>query len=415
MHGRIRPFPAALATIALAATACGSASTNTPNSSPNRTVHPVRISMQAQQALATADAAFARTLWANFATAHGNVVLSPASIATALQMAYVGARGDTAAEMARTMHLGANATAADIAAAADGVLNLIAFASTKDSVLNVADQVWLQRDFPIAADFRNAMADDFGSVFHLADFAAHSEDARKAINASVAAQTRDRIQDLIAPGTDLSDARLVLTNAIYLNAAWAAPFERSMTAPARFTRADGSVVRPDTMNATESFDYAATPGYQAIRLPYAGGHLAMTLLLPAAGRPLVWPATAPSFRDQAVDLALPKFAFSWGQDLAGVLRDLGMPTAFGDGADFTGISPKPLRIGAVPHKAFIAVDETGTEAAAATAVEVMVGGAAVTGSIAHLHFDRPFLFRIEDTASGLPLFLGKVADPTLVG
>lgn len=375
----------------------------------------VRVSFQAEHLVTTADTAFARTLWAKLAKDGGNVVVSPVSIATALQMAYVGAHGETASEMARALHLGTDVTPADIAAAAGAMLAQLQLASTKQSLLSVADQVWLQRDFPVVPAFQQAMADDFSAAFHLADFVQHSEDARKAINASVAAQTHDRIQDLIAPGTDLSAARLILTNAIYLNAAWAAPFESSQTKPAPFTRADGSVVRPDTMHATESFDYAATPGYQAIRLPYAGHRLAMTLLLPAKGQPLAWPASAPSFASSAIDLALPKFTFSWGADLAETLRALGMPAAFGDSADFGGMSPKPLRIDAVPHKAFIAVDETGTEAAAATAVEVFAGGAVRLGSIPQLHFDRPFLFRIDDTETGLPLFLGKVADPTLVG
>lgn len=415
MHGRTHPFPAALAVVAFFATACGSAGTNSTDSPTRSAPQPVRVSLHQQQTLAVADTAFARSLWAKLATDGGNVVLSPASIATALQMAYVGARGETAAEMATTLHLGPDATLADIAAAADGLLTTLGRASTKDTLVKLADEVWLQRDFPVVPDFKVAMARYFGSTFQLADFAGHGEEARKAINAAIAAQTRDRIQDLLPSGTDLSAARLVLTNAIYMKAAWAAPFEKSLTAPAAFTRADGSVVRPETMNATESFDYAATGDYQAVRLPYSGGRLAMTLLLPAKGQPLTWPAATPTFRSHTVDLALPKFTFSWGADLAKLLGELGMPSAFGDGADFTGMSPKPLRIGAVQHKAFIAVDENGTEAAAATAVDILAGGAAVTGAIPHVHFDRPFLFRIDDTATGLPLFLGKVADPTLGG
>ena len=415
MHGRIRPFPAALVAVALLATACGTATSDEPQAAPTRTAQAVRVSFQAEHRVTAADTAFAQSLWAKLGADDGNVVLSPASIATALQMAYAGARGETATEMARALHLGTDVTAADIAAAAGAMLTQLQLASTKKSLLNVADQVWLQRDFPVLPAYTQAMANEFDSAFHLTDFAGHPEDARKAINASVAAQTHDRIQDLIAPGTDLSAARLILTNAIYLNAAWAAPFESSQTAPAAFTRADRSVVRPDTMHAEESFDYAATSDYQAVRLPYTGNRLAMTLLLPARGRPLAWPAAAPSFASASVDLALPKFTFTWGADLAETLRAMGMPAAFTDAADFGGISPKPLRIGGVPHKAFIAVDETGTEAAAATAVEILAGAAAAPGSVEHLHFDRPFLFRIDDTATGLPLFLGKVADPTLVG
>lgn len=413
MHGRIRAFPAAVAAVALAVTACGSATSTAPSGS-RVNLRAVPVSAQQQQALAADDEAFANALWSALGSREGNMVFSPASIATALQMAYVGARGETAVEMARALHLGAGATPLDVAAAASKLLaQLTPLAHDKHSLLTLADSVWLQRDFPVVPDFRAAMSTGFTSAFHLADFERHGEQARNAINAAIAAQTHDRIRDLLGPDTDLRDARLVLTNAVYLKANWATPFEPGLTAPAAFTRADGTVVRPKTMTATGEYDYAGTTGCQAIRLPYAGGRLAMTLLLPTAGRPLAWPASMPDFRSRTVELALPKFRFSWDGDLAGVLGDLGMPNAFTDTADFTGMSKSALHVGAVQHKAFIAVDENGTEAAAATAVEVTGGAAHVPTALTRLSFDRPFLFRIDDTVSGLPLFLGKVADPTL--
>lgn len=397
--------------MALAATACGASSGTSDD--PARPPHVQQISARQQQTLAAADAAFARALWSELASRDGNVVVSPASIATAVQMAYVGARGETAVEIARVLHLDAAATPTDVAAAAASLLTRIEHAAGRSTSLSVADQVWVQRGFPIASGFRAALADGFDSAFHLADFIGHGEDARRAINDAIAGQTHDRIRDLLPPGTDLQDARLMLTNAIYLNAAWETPFDPRQTAPEPFTRSDGRVTHPKTMSADGQYDYAAAAGYQAIRLPYAGGRLAMTLLLPSHGRSLTWPAAPPSFRPRAVDLMLPKFHFSWGGDLAELLGALGMPTAFTDSADFGGISSKPLHIGTVPHKAFIAVGEKGTEAAAATAVGIMAGTAVNPGSITRLHFDRPFLFRIDDTATGLPLFLGKVADPTL--
>ncbi|MDQ1698305.1 MAG: serpin [Frankiaceae bacterium] len=406
---------ATTAAVAMLATACGGAAPVADRPSKAFDLRTVPVSAQQQQ-LAVADAAFGQALWAALAKPNQNVVASPASIATALQMAYAGARGETAIEMVRTMHLGPNTTPTAIAAAASKLFaQLAALKNDKHSLLRLADEVWLQRDFPIVPDYRAAMATGFDSAFHLADFAGHSEDARKAINAAIAAQTRDRIRDLFPTGFNLANTRLVLTNAIYLKAAWASPFEAAMTKPAAFTRADHSVVHPATMRAFERFDYAATPGYQAVRLPYAGNRLAMTLLLPAAGQPLAWPSATPAFRSQTVELTLPKFRFSWSDDLAKLLVDLGMPAAFSDGADFSGMARVPLHIGAVRHKAFIAVDEKGTEAAAATAVTMDVSSAQAPGPIAHLHFDRPFLFRIDDTATGLPLFLGQVADPTLGG
>jgi serpin B len=419
MHGRTHRFPAALATTlaaALVATACGSNAPSTPPQPGSRVdLRAVAVSAQQRQQLAAADAAFARSLWSTLAPRDGNIVLSPASIATALQMAYVGARGQTAAEMARTLRLGPNATPTDVAAAASRLLAALApLAHDKKTLLTIADEVWLQKSFPVLADFRAAMTTGFGSAFELADFAGHPDDARREINDAVAAQTHDRIRDLLPAGTDLSASRLVLTNAIYLKAAWASPFEKSMTAPASFTRADGNVVRPQTMRDTGYFDFAAAAGYQAIRLPYDGDRLAMTLLLPAKGHPLTWPAAAPAYHSEHVDLELPKFKFSWEDDLAQTLGSLGMPTAFTERSDFGGMASTPLHIGLVRHKAFIAVDENGTEAAAATGV-AMAGAAAAPSPVTSLRFDRPFLFSIDDTATGLPLFLGKVADPTLGG
>ena len=376
-------------------------------------MHVLNVSQQRQQTLASADAAFARSLWASLASDDGNVVVSPASIATALEMAYVGAQGRTAAEMAKALHLAPGATPADVAAAASALLTQLESTAGKNASLSVADQVWLQRGFPVQPAFRATLADDFDSAFHLADFAHHGEDARKAINSAIASQTRDRIRDLLPPGADLRDARLILTNAIYLKAAWEMPFDPASTKPAPFTRSDGRRVMPKTMNAMAQYDYAATSDYQAIRLPYTDHRLAMTLLLPAEGKPLTWPATTPAFRSHEVDLSLPKFRYTWSADLAELLSSLGMPTAFTDTADFGGISTQPVRIRAVRHKAFIAVGEEGTEAAAATAIEMGAGAGYAPGQIATLRFDRPFLFRIDDTVTGLPLFLGKVADPTL--
>jgi serpin B len=407
-------LPALLLTAPLLA-ACGQ-SPSVPGPRSAVDLQHVSVSTTQLDALAAADARFAQALWSVLASRDGNVVLSPASIATALQMAYVGARGATATEMARALHFDAVASPVDVAARASRLLARLApLAPGKKSLLTIADQIWLQKGFAVVPDFRAAMTTGFGSAFHLADFAGHGEDARRAINSAIAAQTRDRIRDLLPAGTDLRQSRLVLTNAIYLKAAWVHEFEPVNTAPAPFTRDDGTVVRPKTMSMTAHLDYAATDGYQAVRLPYDGGRLAMTLLLPAAGRPLTWPTAAATLTPHDVDLRLPKFTFTWREDVARLLAALGMPTAFTDGADFSGMSSTPLHIGVVEHKAFIAVDEKGTEAAAATAVTMDVSGAYVPGAVAHLHLDRPFLFRIDDTATGLPLFLGKVADPTLGG
>jgi serpin B len=317
--------------------------------------------------------------------------------------------------MAEVLHLQDTAPL-DVAAAAARLLGELAPLGTdKKALVALADQVWVQQGMPLLPDFSAAMKTGFRAGLHDADFADHGADARRAINSSVEDSTHGRIRDLIPADFPMDDVRLVLTNAIYLHADWASPFEREQTAPATFTRADGSTVTAPTMHDDAAVDYAAGDGYRAVRLPYAGGRLAMTLLLPDAGRPLAWPATAPVFRSTAVDLALPTFRFYWDDDLSTVLQNLGMRAAFSDAADFSGVTTgATLKIAAVLHKAFVAVDEKGTEAAAATAVIAVVTGAMAPPPTS-LHFDRPFLFRIDDLKTGLPLFLGSVADPTLGG
>jgi serpin B len=239
------------------------------------------------------------------------------------------------------------------------------------------------------------------------------------INDWVAEQTEDRIEDLIPPGVLGAATRLVLTNAIYFNAAWAQPFEASATQDEAFHLLDGGQVTVPMMHQTESFGYLAGDGYQAVELPYEGHELSMVILLPDEGGFEAFEAGLDAAQveailqetsDRQVALALPRFEFEAQFSLADTLGAMGMPDAFSDQANFSGMTgTRDLFISAVIHKAFVAVDEEGTEAAAATAV-VMVEGAMPAEPL-EVRVDRPFLFLIRDIQTGTVLFLGRVMDP----
>ena len=382
----------------------------------------LRLTANQLDDLASADATFGSELFAAAAgRSNGNIVMSPASIAIALQMAYAGARGRTAAEMAGVLHVpGVDPT--EVAAAASQLLAKLRSASKPNGpILSLVNQVWVQDGFPLTTSYQTAMSSGFGAAFRRADFSHDADGARQDINDAVASDTHNRIRDLLAPGTLDSTTRLVLTNAVYLQARWLYEFTKAETAPRPFHLANGTQVTTDTMHQQEGFDYVHRDGYQAIVLPYVGGRLAMTVLIPDGSLKAllaklrttgVGAMTAGATYTQ-LSLYLPRFRFDWSAELSHPLATLGMPTAFTTAADFDGISTaEKLRIAFVQHKAFIALDEQGTEAAAATAVGVFATGAMPnTRKPVVVRADHPFLFAITDTKAGLPLFLGRVSDP----
>jgi serpin B len=256
----------------------------------------------------------------------------------------------------------------------------------------------------------------------LVDYRADTEGARTRINTWTSEQTSGRIHELVPPDVLDGLTRLVLVNAVCLKAPWNQPFEHHLTRALPFTRADGSRVDVPTMTAgIDGVGYARGDGWQAAELRYAGNQLAMTVVLadhgtlPALEKHLDGDRLADMLQPQrsvgTLDLQLPRWTFRTGTPLREALTALGMPTAFGYSADFSGMTVQvALYISAVLHEAFIAVDEFGTEAAAATAVvaaEASARPASVTMVV-----DRPFLFIIHDLATATPLFLGRVNDPT---
>jgi serpin B len=385
-----------------------------------------RVLADPARAALAADAinAFGLELYARIATEPGNLMISPASIAIALSMARAGARGTTADEMDRVLHdLGSDGLA-DAINALDAAL-AARTGTFKDSggedrevVLRIANALFPQRDMELETAFLEAMASRFGAGAWLVDYAADPEAARLAINAWVADQTEHRIPSILNPGDVTENWRLALANAIYLKAAWQRPFIEDATAPASFELADGSTVSVPTMRTSGVVGYGTGDDWAAVELPYVGGGLAMLIVVPDrlssfepgfdAG---VLDAIVASLEGREVDLRLPRFDVESRADLAELLGALGMPTAFSDGADFSGITTaEALRIASVVHQANMTVDEKGTEAAAATVV-----GFDTTGGRpepVELRVDRPFLVLLRDVPTGAVVFVGRVADPS---
>ena len=372
--------------------------------------------------------AFTADLYRRVAAEGGNIGCSPYSVAAALAMARNGARGRTAQEMDRVLHAAGLRQLNDGLGAVDAALEersgrvRRADGSKATIELRVANSVWGQRGVTWQPPFLDALARSYGTGLRVVDYEADAGGARDRINAWTADRTAGKIPHLLPERLLDELTRLVLVNALYLKAPWEHPFEEHRTGPEPFTRANGSTVAVPTMRASLSgARYARGDGWAAAELPYAGGALAMTVIrpddgLPALERGLDGPGLARIDRAlapvPALDLRVPKWTFRTTLRLDDVLGQLGMPTAFDERtADFTGMTTDmPLHISAVQHETYVAVDEAGTEAAAATAV--VVSTTAAPSRPAELVLDRPFLFLIQDRATGTPLFLGRVADPS---
>jgi serpin B len=341
------------------------------------------VSTSEQALLVEGNSAFAFDLYQALKEEDGNLFYSPYSISLALAMTYAGARGDTAEQMADTfqfmleqdrLHPAFNWLDAELASRGEG-------AEGKDGEgfrLNIVNAIWGQKDYEFLSDFLDVLAENYGAGLRILDFVNETEQSRLAINKWVYDQTEECIEDLIPQGAISELTRLVLTNAIYFNAAWAYPFDEDMTADGQFYLLDGGQVTVPMVKQTESFGYTEGEGYKAIELPYDGGELSMVILLPEGEQ---FEAFEETLNAQQVDaiisdlkpaeiaLTMPQFEFESEFSLKDTLAEMGMPVAFSSAADFSGMTGRrELSISDVVHKAFVSVDEAGTEAAAATAV-----------------------------------------------
>ena len=366
---------------------------------------------------------FALDLWRQMGTDGGNLVLSPASISVAMGMTWGGAAGRTAEQMAAVMGFGEG-----FQAAAGAVLSTWDVPEREAYRLAVANRLFGRPGWPWRDDFLALTAQTYRAPFEETDFAGAPEPSRLRINDWVEKRTQGRIKDLIPPGGIDASTAMVLTNAVYFLADWASKFDVNDTWDQPFHAAAGEV-RVPTMHQTANFSYAGTDGVQLLEMPYAGGELSMLIVLPEARDGLadvearLTVEQLQSWEDEMgrclVDVALPKFRVEPEQsiNLKGLLTTMGMPDAFDPSeADFSGMAERipgmNLYITGVFHKAFVAVDEEGTEAAAATAVVAGIESAAPIRETEAFTADHPFLFFIRDDVSGAILFMGRVADPS---
>jgi serpin B len=284
----------------------------------------------------------------------------------------------------------------------------------------MVNALWGQRGYHFLPGFLDTLAQYYGAGLRALDFGANPDGSRITINNWVADQTAQKIKDLLPPRSITPETRLVLTNAVYFKAGWKTSFTAENTREGPFTLPGGSQIRVPMMTKSDSLGYLAGDAYVAVELPYKGDQLSMILLVPPAGgvdaleRGLNASQVSALFANlerRQVALTLPKFRFEFGLSLAQKLRTLGMEVPFTDAADFSAMTAEePVKIGDVIHKAFIGVDEKGTEAAAATAV-IIVPTSVGPGNEVQVTVDRPFLFLIRDIPTSSVLFLGRVGNP----
>jgi serpin B len=377
--------------------------------------------------LVAGNAAFAFDLHRHLVDARGgNQFVSPYSVSVALAMTYAGARGETAAQMRETLHytLGTDVhpAFADLQAALDerSTAEDPMGGGTVDAFrLAVANALWGREDVPFAEDYLSLLEDHYGAGLRRADFAGDPEGERERINDWVEEATGDRIEDLLPPDAIDPSTVLVLANAIFFEAAWESEFDPENTTDGTFTALDGAEATVSMMRQNLRTNYASVPGVEAVELPYVGGEVSMVLLLPEEGSFEAFERTLTAERlfgvfealgDAQGHVRLPRFEYDTEVQLSKALSALGMPDAFGPGANFSGMvegDDADLFVDEVYHEAFVSVDEEGTEAAAATAVVVVETAAQQSFD---LTFDRPFLFCIRDRPTDAVLFLGRVVD-----
>ncbi len=363
--------------------------------------------------------AFALDLYRELGQKDGNLFFSPYSISNALAMTYAGARGETAAEMAKTLHFSLGQERLP-AAFHDLIGQFGGAGKPRKYQLTVANRLWGQKDFRFLPEFVKLTEANYGAGLKEVDFMRATEQARLAINAWVEEQTKDKIKELLKPNVLTQDTRLVLTNAIYFKAAWMWPFSPQATSPGDFKVSAARTIKVPLMHGNVPTTYLRTDTFEAVELPYEDRDLSMVVFLPKQGGLAAFEKTLTAanlatwqrgLKFHAVQVTLPKFKVTDEFMLGSTLVKMGMPAAFDPNrADFSGMtSQAKLFISHVVHKAFVDVNEAGTEAAAATAV---VMATAAAPQPATFTADRPFVYLIRDNRTGSILFLGRVVNPS---
>ena len=365
----------------------------------------------------TGNTEFGLALYSQLAGKEGSLFFSPYSISSALAMTYAGARGKTAEEMKTTMRFHLEPDRLHPAFASLGK----ALDNPKSAIqLRIANRLWGQKDYGFLPEFLKNAKTNYGAGLGEVDFVKNTEASRDEINAWVEKQTQGKIKDLMPQGTITPMTRLVLTNAIYFKAPWTFPFDPKQTADGEFTLASGKKLKTPLMHASERASFMQGDGFSMLELPYGMHKASMFILLPkdAGGLPQLEKQLSETnlkkwigkLGPHQMTITLPKFKVTSQFMLNDTLKEMGMRDAFTFGkADFTGMATgEKLYISAVVHKAFVDVNEAGTEAAAATGVGI---GTLSLPPPATFRADHPFVFLIRDNATDSVLFMGRLAQP----
>ena len=364
---------------------------------------------------------FALEIYGKLAAGEGNLFLSPYSITTALAMTYAGAKGQTAEQMAKTLHYTLESD--KLHAAFASLIKEQNGAGTKRAYkLSVANALWAQKGYGFRPDYLQLVRTNYSAGLQELDFSAAPESARKTINDWVDKQTQSKIKDLIPEGAIKQDTRLVLTNAIYFKASWSERFAEDATKKQDFWITADQKVQALMMHRKDDYSLVDGDTFQLLYMPYENYDLSMIVILPKRKdglKEIEKTITAANLEDwlklrklHSVDVKFPKFKFTSEFKLKTTLAQMGMPIAFSNAADFSGMaSAEKLAIDEVIHKAFVDVNEKGTEAAAATAVLARPTSLPPELPKANFHADHPFAFLIRDNRSGSILFAGRVQNP----
>ncbi|MCC7477795.1 serpin family protein [bacterium] len=385
----------------------------------NKVADDKAVTPQARQQLSAGINQFGFRLYEQLRSEDGNIFMSPYSLATAIGMVFEGAGTQTAAEIQSLLQF--PELAMERRAAVASMYNAL---NPKDASysLSTANGIWSQQDFSFLPDYLNVLKVHYCSQAASMDFRNNAESSRQEINKWVADRTNDRIKDLFQEGVIRPDTKMVLANAIYFKGRWARQFDPKRSFDKDFRAPSGPVKAKFMIPAGEEKDYLyfENDDFKAIELPYEGSELAMLALLPkqdelgpleAALNPELLAKVDAGLRSTDVIVQLPRFTFKSKFELNETLAALGMPTAFSDDADFSGMTGgRDLKIGAAVHQAFVEVNEEGTEAAAASGIVMRPTGAAIE-PISFIA-DHPFIFLIRDKQSGVVLFMGRLEDPT---
>jgi len=374
------------------------------------------------QSLAEMNSAFALDLYGHLKSTPGNIFFSPYSISTCLAMTYAGARGATEQQMAQALHFSTNQS--QLHSAFAGLQrNLGRLENQKGIELNVANALWAQSGHPFLPDFLNVAKGEYQAAVNQADFKTAAAEVTQEVNRWVAQKTKEKIRNIVPPGSLDAMTRLVLANAIYFKGIWAKTYDKAQTSPQPFHLTAATQVNSPLMHHVDEVKYFENEQFQAVELPYRSNQLSMIVLLPRQVEgigslenqltPEVLSSAVQQMKRRKVEIYLPRFKLESSFELNQPLSQMGMQDAFGAKADFSGMDgTKRLYISMVLHKAWGEVNEEGTEAAAATVVGVRSMAVVQPSPQPVFRADHPFIFIIRENASGSILFLGRLTDPT---